>query len=157
MNAMKTVSWIPFFIAVLVGCLVNVAGDWLLGVRVEVFYGLQTFNFIWFLQIFVWPVVVGIAVSLVYGLGGKWVSLFPPLIVRSIAYYQTLHVTGVPEGGLLMPAGWWAFFVILAMESAMIGGVIGEIAVKRIYGRTQPQQEPVAPQGSEPRDPTRLE
>jgi len=35
-----------------------------------------------------------------------------------------------------MPAGWWGFFVILAVESAVIGGVLGEVLIKRIYGRT---------------------
>jgi hypothetical protein len=33
-----------------------------------------------------------------------------------------------------MPLGWWGFFVILAMEAAMIGGVMGEIMNKRVYG-----------------------
>jgi hypothetical protein len=31
--------------------------------------------------------------------------------------------------------GWWGFFVILAVESAAIGGVMGEILIKRTYGR----------------------
>lgn len=136
---MKSINWITFFIALCVGCLVNYLGDWLLGIRVELFYGLQTFNFFWFLQIFVLPVLVGICVTFVYGLGGKWVAPLVPLIVRSIAYYETQHFIGVPEGSYLMPAGWWAFFVILAMETAMIGGVLGEILVKRIYGRSKPQ------------------
>lgn len=135
---MKSVRWPLFFVALLVGCIVNYIGDLVLGIRIEVFYGLQTFNFIWFVQIFIWPVVVGMSVSMVYGLGGKWISMLPPLIVRAIAYYETQHFLGVPEGAALMPAGWWAFFVILAMETAMIGGVFGEIAVKRIYGRSAP-------------------
>ena len=154
----KSVRWIPFFIALFVGCLVNYLGDWVLGIRVEVFYGLATFNFIWFLQIFVWPVVVGMSVSFVYGLGGKWISMFPPLVVRAIAYYETQHIIGVPDGGLLMPAGWWAFFVILAMESAMIGGVIGEVVVKRIYGRSAPQapKQDIS-QADVQRDPTKID
>ena len=43
------VRWIPFWIAILVGCLVNVLGDWLIGIRLELFRGLDTFNFLWFL------------------------------------------------------------------------------------------------------------
>jgi hypothetical protein len=132
----KSINWIAFFIALLVGCVVNYLGDWVLGIRIELFYGLQTFNFIWFVQIFIWPLVVGLSVSFVYGLGGKWLAIFPPLIVRAIAYYETQHFLGVPEGAYLMPAGWWAFFVILAMEVSMIGGVLGEIAIRRIYGRS---------------------
>jgi hypothetical protein len=132
-------------IALAVGCLVNYAGDWILGVRVEIFYGIaETFNFRWFLQIFVLPVFVGYAVTYVYGLGGKWLSYFPPLIVRFIAYYETMYVLGVPKGALLMPLGWWGFFVILAIECAAIGGVVGEVVIKRIYGRSTKPPE-VAP------------
>ena len=131
---MFRVRWIPFWIALLVGCLVNVFGDWLLGIRIELFWGLSTYNFVWFLQLFVWPVVVGISVSYVYGLGGKWIAIFPPLIVRFAAYYQTVEYVGIPQGAELMPLGWWGFYVILAMEAAMIGGVFGEIMIKRVYG-----------------------
>jgi hypothetical protein len=118
----------------LAGCAVNYVGDWLIGIRIELFWGLDTFNFLWFLQLFILPVVVGMSVSFVYGLGGKWISILPPLIVRYAAYYETLHIIGVPSGAQLMPLGWWGFFVILAMETSMIGGVVGEIANKRIYG-----------------------
>jgi len=123
-------------LAVMVGCLVNYVGDKLLGVRIELFWGLQTFNFVWFLQLFILPVIVGISVSFVAGLGGKWLCYLPPLIVRLIAYYETKYLIGVPDGASLMPMGWWAFFVILAVESAVIGGVAGEILIKRVYGRT---------------------
>ena len=59
-------------LALLVGCLVNYAGDKIIGVRLELFYGLQTFNFLWFLQLFILPIFVGISVSMIFGLGGKW-------------------------------------------------------------------------------------
>jgi len=127
-------------LALMVGCLVNYVGDRILGVRIELFWGLQTFNFIWFLQLFILPVLVGWSVSAVFGLGGKWLCYFPPLIVRSIAYWESLYLIGVPEGAHLMPVGWWLFFVILAVESAAIGGVMGEIMIKRIYGRTSPEE-----------------
>ncbi len=129
----------PFLLAILVGCAVNYLGDWILGQRIEVFYGLQTFNFIWFLQLFVLPLLVGISVSFIYGLGGKWIALLPPLIVRFAAYYETRDLIGIPDGTALMPMGWWGFFVIVAMEVSMIGGIIGEIAIKRIYGRSDPE------------------
>lgn len=157
---MKSVRWKLFFVALLVGCLVNYLGDWVLGIRIELFYGLQTFNFIWFLQLFVWPVVVGMSVSCIYGLGGKWISMFPPLIVRAIAYYETQNFLGVPGGAELMPLGWWAFFVILAMEAAMFGGVFGEVAIKRIYGRSDPANAGLsseADSGAEKPDATRID
>jgi len=127
-------------LALMVGCLVNYVGDRILGVRIELFWGLQTFNFIWFLQLFILPVLVGWSVSAVFGLGGKWLCYFPPFIVRSIAYWESLYLIGIPEGAHLMPVGWWLFFVILAVESAAIGGVLGEIMIKRIYGRTSPEE-----------------
>jgi hypothetical protein len=127
-------------IAIIVGCLVNYGGDKLLGVRIELFWGLQTFNFLWFLQLFILPILVGISVSFFFGLGGKWLAYFPPLIVRCYAYYETLYIIGVPKGASLMPMGWWGFFVIIAIECAVIGGVVGEIMIKRIYGRTSPEE-----------------
>ena len=127
-------------LALMVGCLVNYVGDRILGVRIELFWGLQTFNFIWFIQLFILPVLVGWSVSAVFGLGGKWLCYFPPFIVRSIAYWESAYLIGIPEGAQLMPVGWWLFFVILAVESAAIGGVLGEIMIKRIYGRTSPEE-----------------
>jgi hypothetical protein len=47
-----------------------------------------------------------------------------------------------------MPMGWWGFYVILAIEAAAIGGVIGEVVIKRTYGRSAPSRkvaEPVRP------------
>jgi len=131
---MFRIRWLSLWLAIFVGCLVNFLGDWVLGVRIELFWGLDTFNFFWFLQLFILPVLVGISVSYVYGLGGKWIAIFPPLIVRFAAYYQTVEYSGVPEGAALIPLGWWGFFVILAMEASMIGGVFGEIMNKRVYG-----------------------
>jgi hypothetical protein len=43
--------------ALLVGCLVNYIGDKVIGVRLELFWGLGTFNFLWFLQLFIWCLV----------------------------------------------------------------------------------------------------
>ena len=149
-------------LAIMVGCLVNYVGDRLLGVRIELFWGLQTFNLIWFLQLFILPVLVGMSVSFIYGLGGKWLCYFPPLIIRFIAYFETLYILGVPEGASLMPMAWWGFFVIIAVECAVIGGVAGEILIKRIYGRTskeeaeqtliQPSSKQDEQQGAAPKD-----
>jgi len=127
-------------LALLVGCLVNYVGDRIIGVRIELFWGLQSFNFLWFLQLFVWPVVVGIVVAAIFGLGGKWLCYFPPAIVRGIAYLEMKYILDIPDGAALIPVGWWVFYVILAVECAALGGVIGEIMVKRTYGRTSPEE-----------------
>jgi hypothetical protein len=126
-------------LALMVGCLVNYVGDRLIGVRLELFWGLNTFNLLWFLELFILPVFVGISVSMVFGLGGKWLCYFPPLIVRCISYYEMKYLLEMPSGASLMPFGWYVFYVILAVESAAIGGVLGEVMIKRIYGRTDPE------------------
>ncbi len=149
----RSIQPFPFLLAIIVGCLVNYLGDWLLGIRIELFWGLETFNFRWFLAIFVLPIFVGLSVSYIYGLGGKWIALFPPLIVQYFSYYQTQHIIGVPAGADLMPMGWWGFFVILAMEVSMIGGILGEIAIKRIYGRSVPPGGDVSPENASPSAP----
>ena len=139
----RSIQPFPFLLAIIIGCLVNYLGDWLLGVRIELFWGLETFNFRWFLAIFVLPIFVGLSVSYIYGLGGKWIAFFPPLIVQYFSYYQTENIIGVPAGADLMPMGWWGFFVILAMEVSMIGGIAGEIAIKRVYGRSAPLSDEI--------------
>lgn len=136
-----TIRLIATVVSVTVGCLVNYLGDMLIGVRIELFWGLATFSFLWFLEVFIWPVVVGIVVSWIYGVGGKWLAFLPPVIVRFIAYYETAYSLGVPAGAKLMPMGWWGFFVILAMESAAIGGILGEILRKRTYGRSSDKEK----------------
>jgi len=128
--------WLTGTVALGLGCLVVFLGDKILGQRLELFFGLETFNPIWFLQVFIIPALAGIVVSFVYGLGGKWYAYLPPLIVESYHYYESANWLSLPEGAQLMPMGWWGFIIILAMESGGIGGVLGEILNKRIYGRT---------------------
>jgi hypothetical protein len=122
--------------ALILGCVLLRLGDHLLGARPELWRGLQTFSGMWVLQIFVLPFLVGILVSSIFGMGGKWLSLFPPLIVRLISYYEVLYVTGAPEGTVLMPMGYWGFTAILAIESCQMGGILGEVMMKGTYGRS---------------------
>jgi hypothetical protein len=122
--------------ALLIGMALNHFGDRLLGVRIELFSGLSTFSFAWLLDVFFVPFVVGLVVSRIFGMGGKWLCYFPPLIVRSLSYAEILYVSGTPHGSNLNPMGWWGLYVILAMESAGIGGIVGEVIVKNIYGRS---------------------
>ena len=123
---------------VMIGASLNYLGDRLLGVKIELFSGLSTFSFAWILDLFFLPFAVGYVVSWIYGMGGKWLSYLPPFIVRSASYAQILYVTGTPHGSSLIPMGWWGFFVILAVESSSIGGIIGEVMIKKTYGRSAP-------------------
>lgn len=124
-------------VALMIGMSVNHFGDRLLGVKIELFSGLSTFSFAWILDVFFVPFLVGLTVSWIYGMGGKWLCYFPPLIVRSLSYAEILYVSGTPHGSNLNPMGWWGLYVILAMESAGIGGIIGEVMIKNVYGRSK--------------------
>jgi hypothetical protein len=124
-------------VALLIGMSLNHFGDRLLGVKLELFSGLSTFSFAWILDVFFVPFLVGLVVAWIFGWGAKWLSYFPPLIVRCLSYAEILYVSGTPHGSTLNPLGWWGFYVILAMESAGIGGIIGELMIKNVYGRSK--------------------
>jgi hypothetical protein len=123
-------------IALIAGILLNYAGDRLLGVKIELFHGLSTFSFAWVLDLFFVPFLVGLLVAWIFGRGSKWLSYFPPLIVRCLSYAQIVYITGTPHGSNLNPLGWWGFYVILAMEASGIGGILGEVLIKNVYGRS---------------------
>jgi len=128
--------------AVLLATAFNHFADRLLGVKIEAFTGgIGYFSPSWVIDLFLVPFIAGTLVSLIYGFRGKWLSVIPPLIVRSGSYLAIAnHVTPIAPGSSLMPIGWWGFYLILAMEAAMIGGVIGEVVIKRTYGRSAPQK-----------------
>ena len=135
--------------AVLLGTAFNHFADRILGVTIEAFSGgIGYFSPSWVLDLFLVPFLVGVMVSLIYGFGGKWLSYLPSLIVRSASYFAIAnHLTPMAPGSSLMPIGWWGFYLILAIEAAAMGGVIGEVVIKRTYGRSAPQKpaEPVPP------------
>ncbi|CAH1207125.1 conserved membrane hypothetical protein [Candidatus Nitrotoga sp. BS] len=122
-------------VAVIMGCALNYLGDRILGVKIELFRGILDFNRLWVIDMFVLPFFVGVLVAVIFGLGGKWLCYFPPLIVKSISYLEIIYLTGVPEGASLMPFGMWALFVTVVMTAAGFGGVMGEIIIKKTYGR----------------------
>ena len=140
-------------VAMLIGMSLNHFGDRLLGVKIELFSGLSTFSFAWMLDVFFVPFLVGLAVAWIFGMGGKWLCYFPPLIVRSLSYAEILYVSGTPHGSTLNPMGWWGLYVILAMESAGIGGIIGEVMIKNVYGRSRKLLPDEAEQPATAREP----
>ncbi|RFC32468.1 MAG: hypothetical protein DID92_2727745462 [Candidatus Nitrotoga sp. SPKER] len=123
-------------VAVIMGCALNYFGDRLLGVKIELFRGILNFNSLWIIDMLVLPFFVGVLVAVIFGLGGKWLCYFPPLIVKSISYLDSIYLSGIPEDASLMPFGMWALLVTVVMTSAAFGGVMGEIMVKGTYGRS---------------------
>ncbi|MFA6920610.1 MAG: hypothetical protein WC216_02105 [Gallionella sp.] len=134
-------------IALLSGMLLNHLGDRLLGVQIELFSGLSTFSFAWAVDLFFVPFLSGLLVARIFGRGAKWLCYFPPLLVRMLSYINILYITGIPHGSILNPLGWWGLYVILAMEAAAMGGILGEVMIKHVYGRSP---KPVAVIGEEP-------
>jgi hypothetical protein len=123
-------------VAVVMGCALNYFGDRLLGVKIELFRGILDFNGLWVIDMLVLPFFVGVLVAVIFGLGGKWLCYFPPLIVKLISYLDSVYLSGIPEDASLIPFGMWALFVTVVMTMAAFGGVMGEIMVKRTYGRS---------------------
>ncbi len=123
-------------LAVVVGAGIVYFGDRLLGVRLEYYFGVETFSPVWVLDLFAVPFVAGIVVSLIYGLGGKILAHFSPLIVRIASFYELHHGLMPPEGTIVLPLSFWLLIAVVSAEFAAFGGVVGEIITKRTYGRT---------------------
>lgn len=133
----NTTRFLKGAVALLLACLVNRWGDQLLGVQLELYRGIQGFGGMWMLDVFILPFLVGLLVAAIFGFGAKWLSYFPPLIVRGYSYYEFLYqINAIPPGAALAPMGWWGFFVILAVEASAFGGIMGEIMIKATYGRS---------------------
>ncbi len=123
-------------VAVLAGSLVIYLGDMMLGVNLEMFYGVSTYSPLWVVDLFLVKFVGGIVVSLIFGLGGKLLAHLAPLPVRIASYIEINNLPEPPEIGTLLPVSYWLLILIMAMEFAAVGGVVGEILVKKTYGRT---------------------
>ncbi len=123
-------------VAIGAGALVIHLGDKLLGIRLELFWGVSTFSPLWIVDLFVVPFIAGIVVSMIYGLGGKLLCYFSPIIVRVASYMEMNAIAPeLPEGIMVLPIYYWILVLIVAIEAAAFGGVVGEIIVKRTYGR----------------------
>lgn len=123
-------------IAIAAGAVIVYFGDRLLGIRLEYYFGVATFNPAWVLDLFGVPFVAGIVVSLIYGLGGKILAHFSPLVVRIMSFYELHNGLTPPDGVSVLPMSFWLLIVVVSAEFAAFGGVVGEIITKRTYGRT---------------------
>ena len=125
-------QFIKGLMAVVAGMALNFSGDWLLGVKIEVFSGIATFTFPWMLDIFLVPFIVGLVVSKIVGNRyGKWLACLPPLFVRCISYgYMYLFVFNDGKDFFYhLNLYYWGPCVILAVEAANIGGILGDVLI----------------------------
>ena len=121
-------------IATVVGVAVILIGDNILGVQLEIFQGMSTYSVFWILDLIVVPIIAGFIVSLIYGLGGKILAHLPAVIAKSYVYF-TLTPDMIPQGAEIIPVGFWILICIVVVEACAVGGLIGEIVIKRTYGR----------------------
>ena len=124
-------------VAILVGAAVMYGGQKLIGIDLELYYGIQTFNPYWVLTLFLVPFIGGLVVSFIYGLGGKILAYFPAVIVQGAGYlYYEMNPGMVPAGTTTLELGYWLLVVIIAVEAAAVGGIVGEVVIKKTYGRS---------------------
>jgi hypothetical protein len=122
-------------LAVGAGMATNFLGDWILGVRLEIFQGMATFTPRWMLDVFLVNFIVGLVVARLYGRHAKWLAIVPPFLVRCISYAYLYFVEN-PVGDFFyqLHLHYWGPTVILAVECANIGGILGEVLMG-VYSR----------------------
>jgi hypothetical protein len=125
-------QYFKYAAAIMAGMVVIFCGDWLLGVKIEVFSGMATFSFSWMLDVFLVPFIAGLVVSrVVCSRMGKWIAFFPPLFVRGLSYLY-LYVFFYSDGkdfSYHLNIFYWGLCVILSMEAANMGGLLGDVLV----------------------------
>lgn len=133
-------------VAVMAGIVFNFLGDWLLGVRIEIFRGIETFNFIWMLDVFIVPFITGLLVSKIYvGRAGKWLACLPPLFVRSASYVYLYFSDPHGDFYFNLHLYYWGPCVILAVESSNFGGILGDVLVGAYRKKDAVTEEVAAP------------
>ncbi|NDU85748.1 MAG: hypothetical protein G3H99_03945 [Ferrovum sp.] len=143
-------------VAVMVGIALNMVGDWVLGVRIEVFRGIATFTLPWIVDVFLVPFMVGLLVAKIFGKHAKWLACVPPIVVRFSSYLYLYYLDHSHDFFFNFHLHYWGLCVILAVESANLGAILGEVLVG-VYGRIDhpripakapcpaPHPEPMAP------------
>lgn len=142
---MSKSRWRAGAVAVGAGIGVNILGDWLLGVRIEVFQGMATFTPAWMADVFLINFLVGLVVARFYGRHAKWLAIVPPLMVRCLSYsylYFVENHTG--DFFLQLHLHYWGPTVILAVECANIGGILGEVLMG-VYHRKSSAEAKLGP------------
>ncbi len=115
------------------GCTVYYFLVELMGIRVEMWYGIETFaDPRWFAVVAVVPAVSGLVTGLVAGRYGKWYGLLPVAILHPIEFYQLSHQPS--QEYVVLGYGLFLFFMVIMLELGLMGGWLGELARKRMGG-----------------------
>jgi hypothetical protein len=132
--SIKPVDILWMFLALAAGAVVIYVGERVLNVSLSIFYGISTFNPIWAMNLILVPILAGLVVSFIYGLGGKMLAHFAPIPVQ-VYQYMDMSAQTLPDGVSVLPVGYWILILIVCVEAAAVGGFIGEVIIKRTYGR----------------------
>ncbi len=136
-SKIKLIDVVWALVAVFAGALVFYVGKALTGVDLELYFGLlHTFRPMWIVTIIVVPFVAGMVVSAIYGLGGKMLANFSPLIILIPEYIASYDMRFLTEGVSVLPIGYWILVVIVCVEACAGGGIVGEYVIKKTYGRS---------------------
>ncbi|MDH5544343.1 MAG: hypothetical protein OEZ43_02055 [Gammaproteobacteria bacterium] len=138
LNKLKS-RLLDFLVATIVTCVAAIiiyVGDQVTGIELELFKGIiGTFTPLWIIDLILVPFIAGVVLSMLYGLGGKMIAYFPPLLVRIPEYiYAEANQLGADVS--VLPIGYWILILIVAVEACGVGGIVGEVIVKRTYGRS---------------------
>ncbi len=134
-NKFEALKWALF--SIMTGALVLFGLNVLFDVHLELFGSIADyFKPRLFIGLVLTPFIAGVVVSLIYGLGGKVLCYFPALIVYLFQYFSTAFGDGtIPDNVRLLPIGYMGFIIIVAIEASAVGGILGEVWVKKTYGR----------------------
>ncbi len=119
-------------IALLIGSLIIVIGDILLGVQIEIFRGIATFNFLWMLDVFLVPFIAGLAVALIYKeRNGKYLAFLPPVIVRCLSCFYLYLTNDQWNENFLhqFHIHYWVLAVVLCFQASYLGGNWGCVLI----------------------------
>ncbi|MDR2876507.1 MAG: hypothetical protein LBV36_00480, partial [Chromatiales bacterium] len=97
--------------------------------RIEIFEGIATFTLPWIIAVFLVPFISGYVVAKIYAeKGGKWFACLPPLIVRTgaVLYLYFTDPLWNEDFFYHLHLHYWGLCVILVVEAANLGGVLGE-------------------------------
>lgn len=144
-RVMSSSRWRAGVIAVAAGMGVNFLGDWLLGVRIDIFRGMATFTPAWMVDVFLVNFFVGLVVARFFGRHAKWLAIVPPLIVRCLSYGYLYFVENHSGDFFLqLQLHYWGPTVILAVECANAGGILGEVLMRVYHRKGNPEAKRVA-------------
>jgi hypothetical protein len=96
---------------------------------------MATFTPRWMLDVFLVNFIVGLVVARFYGRHAKWLAIVPSFLVRCFSYAYLYFIEN-PVGDFFfqLHLHYWGPTVILAVECANIGGIVGEVLMG-VYGR----------------------